>query len=155
MANKNQKESQFMFEIYFPREMMDGFGITDKEANFLYKLWKESSPGTKKFTSKKADNDVLIGLKSKGYVVGGEEFEFTEKGQKIIVEMVTNEPNSFSKKSNTSSTVSYSGIKSKQAANRREKQAFTKKKHANANPSSEPFNLRKESLKNMRSNNDD
>jgi hypothetical protein len=141
---KIKSEGQFMFEIFLPREMFDQLGLNDKEADVLYKMWKDSSPGSKKYSANNADSAAIVGLKTKGYVVGsGNELEFTEKGKKIIREMVTSEPNSFDK---NSKSLSYSGIKNKSA--KRQRQTFTK--HADNAPKTEPFNLRKEAIKKMR-----
>lgn len=138
---KMEKTSQFMFEIFLPREVFEQLsGLNDKEADVLYRLWKEAAPGSKKFSSGSGDKDAIVGLKSKGYIAGhGDELEFTDKGKKIIREMVTAEPNSFDKNSQTKS---YSKIKEKSA---RQRTTFTKQASK-----AEPFNLRSEAVKKMR-----
>jgi hypothetical protein len=111
-----EKEAQLFFEIIFPRGMIENYGISDAEANLLYSLWKEASPGTTKF-KQGSDNTALVGLKSKGYIINqGDGLEITDKGKKVIREMVTNEPNSFAK---AKKPVSYSEIKARTASTKR------------------------------------
>lgn len=116
--------------------------LSDAEATLLYSMWKNAPPGAKAFkVPAGADNKYATGLKSKGYIVGfGDGLEITDKGRKVIVEMVTNEPNAFSKKA----SVPYSQLKKKAS---RPKQSLVKKASRESKPA---FNLRKKSVENMR-----
>jgi hypothetical protein len=118
-------------------------GLSDAEAKLLYSMWREAPPGARAFSLPSgADARYATALKSKGYVVGfGDNLEITEKGRKVIVEIVTNEPNAFSKKA---SLAPYSQIRKK--ANGRPRQTHVKK----ASAEDRPFNLRKRSVANMR-----
>lgn len=137
------KLSQSLFDIIFPQQMRQQIGLTDKEAGVLYSMWKDSPVGADRFSSNDIDGKTMNSLKIKGYLAGfGDGVELTEKGKKIIVEMVTHEPNALDKKA---SNVQYSSIKNK---TQRQKQAF-KKKTASKTASERTFNLRRESLRRM------
>ena len=137
---------QSLFDLLFPKSLRVQVGLTDIEANALYTLWKNSPAGATSFAIKAdMDNRTLTALKTKGYLAGvGGEIELTDKGKKVIVEMVTHEPNAFSKQA---SEISYSGIKSKSAANKRPRQAHVKKV---ASKNEKVFNLRKASLEKLK-----
>jgi hypothetical protein len=120
-----------MLELLVPmnhfNQFQNSFSVDDKEASFLYGLWKESSPGTNKFKISNKDAGLISNLKKKGYISSsGDNLEFTDKAKKIIIEMVTNEPNALEK---NSASLSYSKIKDKNASKKRSSnQAFLKKK---------------------------
>jgi hypothetical protein len=103
-----KKESQFILDIILPRDFRPTKNLpTDDEAKALYAMWKTSPTGTGKFSLNDNDKKFLSSWKIKGLVSGiADSLELTEKGKKLIVEMVTNEPNAF-----TSSLVpSYSEV---------------------------------------------
>ncbi len=139
---------QSLFDILFPKSLRIQAGLSDSEANTLYNLWKGSPAGSASLMVQAGmESSYLNGLKTKGYLTGsGASLELTEKGKKVIVEMVTHEPNAFEKHAKE---VSYSGIKAK-SANARPRQALLKKM-ASTEPVKEPkvFNLRKASLRRM------
>jgi len=133
--------AQSLFDLLFPREMRQQAGLTDAEAGVLYTMWKTAPRGTTSFASSGYDNNLLSGLKSKGYLAGmGGALELTDKGKKIIVEMVTHEPNAFEKKGKE---VSYNQIRAKKSD--RPRQAFKKA----SKDDDKVFNLRIESIRRM------
>lgn len=146
--NSMEKTSQFLLELLVPMNYLNSFqgsfSVDDKEAAFLYNLWKESSPGTNRFKLADKDINLVTGLKNKGYISSsGTSLEFTDKAKKIIIEMVTNEPNALEK---NSASLSYSKIKDKSAAKKRSgSQAFLKKKASR--DEIKPFNLKEEKAK--------
>lgn len=116
------KESQSIFELIrmFPTRREPG--ISDTEADALYKLWLGASPGSSKI---KASSDIkdLRSLIAKGYIrQSGVGMEITDKGRQIIVEMVTHAPNALDK---SATMPTYKDIKSRVA--RSGKQTFTKR----------------------------
>jgi hypothetical protein len=133
------KEAQSLLDLILPKLYVDGAILTDTEASTLYRLWNESPTGARVFkTPSNLDSKSIFALKSKGYIAGyGESLELTDKGKKVLVEMVTNEPNAFEKKSD----VSYSKIKAKHA-NMRPRQAFVKR--ASLENEVKPFNLKRQ-----------
>lgn len=139
-----EKEAQSLFDLIFPKQMRVQAGLSDDEASFLYNMWKTAPVGSTSFSvPPNADKKHVSALKVKGYLSGfGASTELTEKGKKVIVEMVTAEPNSFEKQAKD---VSYSSIKSK-SAHGRPIQAFLKKASKATVPS---FNLRRMSLRKM------
>jgi len=145
--NPNLSTGQSIFDILFPKGFLDKINLNDDEARTLYDLWKASPAGSQTLTVQGNTNRrVIDALKTKGYVAGfGEDVELTEKGKKIIVEMVTHEPNAFEKHAKE---MSYSGIKAKNAENKRPKQAFFNKQ-ASKKKQGKTFNLRKESIRRM------
>lgn len=147
MPEKIQPASaQSLFDIIFPKEARTNANLSDGEASFLYTLWKSAPTGATSFqVPPNADRKHVTALKTKGYLSGfGEGIELTDQGKKIIVEMVTHEPNSFEKHAQD---VSYSGIKAK-SANSRPRQAFLKKQASSTGPV-KSFNLHRESLKRL------
>lgn len=106
------KTSQFILDIIMPRpKMSDPSMPSDAEAGALYSLWKSSPPGTNTFSVPIEHRSMISAWKVKGLVDGmAEQLCLTDKGKKLIVEMVTNEPNAFSKKS---ASLSYNEIRSK------------------------------------------
>lgn len=133
-----QNQGQSLLDFFLPKFHRDGPGITDTEAKALYSMWKSSPPGSKTFACAGSEG-VITPLQLKGYVSGGNngEVALTERGRKVIIEMVTNEPNALDKKAD----VTYSSIQAKAKAGKRQIQSFTKKAS---------FNLREQSLRNMR-----
>lgn len=116
------KESQNFFQL-FMNQFGDSLGLTDKEADALYSMWKTSSSNTTRYSSNALPKNMVLSLKTKGYIHGGlDQFELTEKGRKLIVEMATNE-SSILTSSHKSRT--YSEIKQNKCA--RKRQTFTKK----------------------------
>lgn len=126
--------------VFILRKFMDSVGgISDQEANSLYSAWKSTDPGSSKLKAGLSESHVSS-LRAKGYVtVQPDGVELTDKGRKIIIEMVTNAPNSFSK---DAKDPSYTEIKRKQAS-RRPRETFVQKGKVAA------FNLSK-----MRKSND-
>ena len=124
LHEEGSKEAQSIFDILFPKALRMQASLSDTEANLLYRLWKNAPAGTNKFAvSEEADLKTMSALKGKGYLAGfGSSLEFTDKGKKIIVEMVTHQPNAFDKRA---TEVSYSSIKAK--ASTRPKQSLVKK----------------------------
>lgn len=127
----DKKESQSLFDLIFPKEMRIQAGLNDAEASFLYGLWKSAPAGSRQFAIPvTADRKHINALKTKGYLTGfGEAMELTEKGKKVIVEMVTHEPNALEKHAKE---VSYTGIKSKSSAMRPKTAFFNKAASKNA-----------------------
>lgn len=142
-------EAQSLFDLIFPKDMRAQIGLSDAEAGVIYKMWKNSPPGAQQFAvPAETDRGIVSSLKTKGYVAGfGNGIELTEKGKKVIVEMVTHEPNSFEKHA---AEVSYNTIKAQ--TSKRPRQAFIKKQ-ASKEPKS--FNLKRVSLKKMEGNDAD
>jgi hypothetical protein len=95
---KVKRESQFILDIILPKDFRPARSLpTDDEAKALYAMWKTSPNGRGKFSLREDDKKFLSSWKVKGLVSGiAENLELTEKGRKLIVEMVTNEPNAFS-----------------------------------------------------------
>lgn len=141
---KHPAEGQSLFDLMFPKQMRMQAGLTDAEASFLYNSWKNSPVGSFAIpVPQEAEKMQVNALKTKGYITGfGNGMELTDKGKKIIVEMVTHEPNSFEKRAKE---LSYSGIKAK-SANARPRQALLNKRASKEKGS---FNLRRESIKRM------
>ena len=119
--------------------------IADDEATLLYNIWKASPPGSNVFAPPNgSDERKVMALKAKGFISGfGNRLEMTEKGRRIVVEMVTHEPNAFEVKQAMSS---YSDIKKNGC--KRPVQSLLRK-HAQAEDKAEKpaFNLRNESVK--------
>jgi DNA-binding MarR family transcriptional regulator len=141
----SETTAQSLLDILFSREA----GLTDEEARALYAMWRNSPVGARHLAALETANSKAVNaLKTKGYVAGyGDTMVLTEKGKKVIVEMVTHEPNTFNKKAND---VSYSGIKAKNAKSKsRPRQAFKKQAGADGKPSGKVFNLRKESVRRL------
>lgn len=132
---RSTKEAQSLLDFLLPKLYVDAAKLSDKEASTLYTIWNDSPPGSKSFNlPPNADSKTVFALKTKGYIAGfGSSIELTDKGRKILVEMVTNEPNALEKKSE----ISYSRIQEKKA-NLRQRQSFTKK----ASSEKEGFNLK-------------
>jgi hypothetical protein len=148
------KDAQSLLDLIFPKYLRQSNSISDDEARMLYAMWYGSPVGTEKFASPaEADTGIIQSLKTKGFVCGyGAELAFTEKGKKIIVEMVTNEPNALEK----TGEIPYSKLKAK--ASHRPRQTFVTK-HA-AKDEEEPkkehtFNLRRLSVLRMGINDSD
>ena len=144
-TSDGEKNAQSLFDLIFPKNLRDKAGLTDAEAGLLYGMWKAAPSGSTAFSLPLGgDKKHVVALKTKGYLAGfGNSIELTEKGKKVIVEMVTHEPNSFEKHA---TEISYSGIKSKKASVR-PRQAFLKKQASKT--VSKTFNLRKTSLYRM------
>jgi len=142
MPSKVQRIDTQAYDIWVLRPMRSSsYGLTDEEANALYAMWKATPSGVKTLDPV-GDEKVIRALKSKGYlsVLGGP-LELTEKGRKIIVEMVTHEPNALQK---DSQMPAYSEIKGSQ---RRAKQTFTgrvKKRADKEDEEARSFNLRRQ-----------
>jgi hypothetical protein len=128
-----------LLDYLFPNLATNGVILTDDEASALYRIWNDSPPGSFKFrTPMSVDKRSLTALKSKGYITGyGDALELTERGRKVLVEMVTNEPNAFEKKSE----ISYSKIQSKKAS-MRPVQAHVKRAAKNETEKKNVFNLK-------------
>lgn len=144
-TNEKSTTAQSLFDLIFPKSMRIQAGLSDSEAHLLYNMWKGSPAGATNFmVPAGSDKRNVSALKTKGYLSGfGDGLELTERGKKVIVEMVTHEPNAFEKHAKE---VSYTGIKSKSAS--RPKQSFLKK--ASKEPKkSKTFNLRKASIRRM------
>jgi len=129
-----KKESQFILDIILPKDFRPTRNMpTDDEAKALYAMWKTSPTGTGKFSLNDADKNFLSSWKIKGLVSGiANSVELTDKGKKLIVEMVTNEPNAFS----SSMPPSYSEVTKTKCAEKSGKSM-----------SKEAFNLNKERKK--------
>ena len=121
-----------LFDFLMYKPYGKGPILTDDEAQTLYNLWKTSKPGERKFVP--ASKGEIISLKAKGYLSGATEVELTDRGRKVIVEMVTREPSALEK---SSDPPPYSKIKT--MANRRPRQTFVEKK---AGREANPFNLK-------------
>lgn len=121
-----------LFDFLMYRPYGKGPILTDDEAQTLYNLWKTSKPGERKFVP--ASKGEIVALKAKGYLAGTTEVELTDRGRKVIVEMVTREPSILEK---SSDPPPYSKIKA--MAKRRPRQSFIEKK---AGLESKPFNLK-------------
>ena len=94
-----KKKGQFILDIILPKDFRPAKSLpTDEEAKALYSMWKTSPTGTGRFSLKDDDSRRFLNAwKVKGLVSGiSDNLELTERGRKLIVEMVTNEPNAFS-----------------------------------------------------------
>lgn len=121
-------ESQLL-RIVIPMQQYDPMALTDAEADFLYAMWKGAAPGSKVFSSKGMDTGHIFRLKDKGYLQGpGQDVELTAKGKKLIIEMVTNEPNSFLKQAGSAKDVQYREVRAKKEAAKRPRQTHTGRK---------------------------
>jgi hypothetical protein len=141
-AGDADSSAQSLLDVLFSKS---DIGLTDAEARILLAMWKNSPRGSQHLAAPGADESKTVSaLKVKGYLSGyGSGVELTEKGRKAIVEMVTHEPNAFSKKAQA---LPYSGIKAKNAKGKaRPRQAFKK----TASRQGKVFNLRKESLRRL------
>lgn len=145
VAPEGEKIAQSLFDLLKPRLKTENSYLSDEEAGMLYAMWKDAPPGSNVFPLPAgADKRMVMALKSKGMLSGyGEALEITDKGRKVIIEMVTNERNAFEKKSET---ISYNAIKQKA----KNKSRTGLRKHAGKRSETKPFNLREESLKKMR-----
>ena len=123
-TNDGSKDAQSIFDILFPKSLRMQASLSDSEANLLYRLWKNSPVGTNKFAvNEESDQKIIASLKVKGFLAGfSGALEFTDKGKKIIVEMVTHQPNGFDRRA---TEISYSQIKAK--ASKRPRQSLVKK----------------------------
>ena len=112
--------------------------VSDTDASLLYDIWKAAPPGSRTFAPPQgSDPGKIMALKAKGLIAGfGDRLELTQKGRKVVVEMVTHEPNAFSKQSE----MAYSEIK--RAASKRPIQSLVKKQ-VRAAKESPPYNLKK------------
>jgi len=120
------KEGQFM-DILLVRRMIDNYMLSDSEAKVLYEAWANTPPGSKILDSKSIGDKYLSSLNKKRYIERkADGFVLTEEGRKVIIEMVTNQPNAFDRKA---SPPSYSQIKSKSAS--ANKRAMKRKKAYN------------------------
>lgn len=143
----HDKAAQSLFDLIFPKQQRLQAGLSDAEAGLIYQMWKSAPTGAQEFAVPAgADAKVVIALKEKGYLFGmGNGVELTDKGKKVIVEMVTHEPNAFLKQAKE---VSYSMVKSKTCS--RPIQSLVKKqKLASRKEEVQPFNLRQYSLRRM------
>jgi len=138
--------AQSLFDLIFPKEMRTQAGLSDQEASVIYNMWKLSPVGSKQFAMPpETDRKLVSALKTKGYLAGfGTGIELTEKGIKVIVEMVTHEPNSLDKQAKE---LPYSIVKAK--VNKRPIQALVKKQ-ASKDPEIKSFNLKRRSLQRLR-----
>jgi hypothetical protein len=139
------KQAQGLFDIFlnedFQKMIRGGDVITDAEAHFLFAAWKQSPPGQDIVIPTNAAEHVNS-LKAKGFLTSiGNDVRLTDKGRKVIVEMVTHVPNSFSKKA----MPIYSKIKS---AKKRSIQSLVKKTAGKDEKKS--YNMRRESLRRLR-----
>jgi hypothetical protein len=125
--NRGRSEAQSLLDLIMPRLYIDATRLSDTEASTLYKLWNSSPTGARAFRVPEGiDSRTIFALKTKGYVSGfGDSLELTDKGRKILVEMVTNEPNALEKKSE----ISYSKIQEKKA-HQRPRQSLVKRASA-------------------------
>lgn len=140
-----KKAQQSLFDLIFPKQQRQQAGLSDDEAGLIYQMWKNAPTGAQSFVvPADADSRTVFALKEKGYLFGmGPGLELTDKGKKVIVEMVTHEPNAFLKQARD---VQYSSIK----ASTRPRQSLVKKqKVASKAPEPPTFNLRQHSLKRM------
>ena len=104
------KKSQFM-DILLIRKIMDNFTLSDSEAKALYDSWKNTNPGSKYLDANAIGEKHLSSLNKKRFIERkAEGFVLTEEGRKVIIEMVTNQPNAFDKKAQPPA---YSEIKNK------------------------------------------
>lgn len=119
---KMSKEAQVILDLIMPKLVMDHNMPTDKEASALYNLWKSSPEGTDVFSSK--DKDMVQSWKIKGLVDGmSSSLALTDKGRKLIMDMVTNEPNRFDK---SAESPRYNKIKAAQKDKKRGGKTGTK-----------------------------
>jgi hypothetical protein len=120
-----RKESQFM-DILLVRRMLENYTLSDSEAKALYEAWEKTPPGSRYLDSSIMGDKYVASLNKKRYIERrAEGFVLTEHGRKVIIEMVTNQPNAFDKKA---SPPSYSQIKSRAAS--LNKRAVLKRKKA-------------------------
>lgn len=96
--NKISKESQYILDIILPKNFRPSRNLpTNEEASVLFSLWKRC-PGDLVFALNENEKKFMNAWKAKGLVSGmSDSLQLTDKGKHIIVEMVTNEPNSFDK----------------------------------------------------------
>jgi hypothetical protein len=138
--NQEAQQNWVEFTISRPASL-----IADDEASLLYDIWKSAPPGSKVFAAPQGiDQRKVLALKAKGFIAGfGDRLELTERGRRIVVEMVTHEPNAFEVKQ---ASMTYSEIKKNGC--KRPIQSLIKK-HAQAEKKDErpAFNLRRESSK--------
>jgi len=125
MPSDVAKEGQFM-DILLLRNIMESFSLSDAEAKALYKGWEETPPGSKVLDAMAIGEKYLPALNKKKYIERkADGFVLTERGRKVIIEMVTNQPNAFEKEPERPS---YSQIKKKSAGIN--KRALLKRKKA-------------------------
>jgi hypothetical protein len=131
------KTSQFILDIILPKtRRADPMQPTDDEAGALYSLWKNSPPGAASFSLPREQKHMLSAWKVKGLVDGmADQLRLTDRGRKLIIEMVTSEPNAFSK----GTTLSYGDIRSKKRSENERRlmtrKAFNMKRIRHANRS--------------------
>lgn len=136
--DKNKVEAQSIMDLLRMLPRFVEYPISDKEAATLYDMWQKAPPGQDALIANisDADSKVMAALLNKGYIKqSGPALAITDKGRKIIVEMVTSAPNALDKKAKMPT---YRQIKTKTA--RSSSQTFTKRASQNK---SEPFNLKK------------
>ena len=113
-GEKIRKKAQILLDIILPNFVLDPNMPTDDEASALYEMWKRAPQGEKSFAH--GDRSMVNAWKAKGLVDGISDcLSLTDKGRKVIRDMVTNEPNSFDK---TAKMPAYSNIKEAQKKRR-------------------------------------
>lgn len=96
--------------------------VTDEQASALYSMWLNAPPGQNVLTADAGDDNIKA-LAAGGFVrVSGAGVEITDKGRKVICEMVTHAPNSLDV---NGKMPSYREIKTK--ASRGGRETFIKK----------------------------
>ena len=106
-------DAQIILDIILPKEMKmhDPNNPSDREVEALYAMWKTSPPGANVFSVPVEHRGLINQWKAKGLVSGfSDSLSLTDKGKKVIIEMVTNEPNAFEK---SAKAPSYSQVKAK------------------------------------------
>lgn len=131
-----KRKAQIMLDIILPKNIrMDSSSPSDVEASALYEMWKSSPPGTKEFMVPKTMVRHINAWKANGLVAGfSNSLSLTDKGKKLINEMVTSEPNSFDKRA---SKPKYSSVKAR-------KRQINSRKLKAASKQVRPFNLRRQ-----------
>lgn len=131
------KKAQIMLDIILPKHIsLDPKAPSDTEAAALYKLWKGSPPGTESFRVPPGMIEHMSSWKIKGLVDGmSDGVVLTDKGRKLIIEMVTNEPNAFAKEAEAPR---YSVVKAKKSG-----PSARKMGKAASSSRAKPFNMRK------------
>jgi hypothetical protein len=124
------KAAQFI-DIILLKKFIEQNTLSDKEASSLYDAWCKIPPGSIEIPEGGIPQKELKSLHIKGYISDEQgKTILTERGRKVIVEFVTNQPNAFARKKDNPT---YNEIKHK--ASKRSRLAFKNKV---------AFNLRRE-----------
>jgi hypothetical protein len=141
------RESQ-LFYVIVPMTQVEQDKPSDEAVDALYKLWKSAPPGSKTLSASGIDSKLLRNLREYNVIqANGEAIELTDRGRRLISEMVTREPNSFLR---NAGDVTYRRVRADKEAFNRPRQTHVQKRRATASRSPRAaYNLREESIRNM------